>query len=56
MCHPPIARSCRTRCRISSVSVPPISSVIGVSRTNAIAARARYEAADSAYQPDGSRA
>ena len=38
-----------------SVSVPPISSVIGVSRMTAIAARARYEGVERTNQPFASR-
>ncbi|OLE80334.1 MAG: hypothetical protein AUF76_14975 [Acidobacteria bacterium 13_1_20CM_2_65_9] len=40
---------------MSSVNVPPISSVIGVSRTTATPTRAAYEVADRTYQPEGSR-
>ena len=39
--------SSRTRCRISSVSVPPISSVIGRAARAAIAPRATYDIVDS---------
>ena len=55
MRHPPTSRSCRTRCRTRSVSVPPMSIVMGVSRTTAAAPRAKYDAVESAYHPDGSR-
>ena len=41
---------------MSSVSVPPISSVIGVSRAKAIATRARYDDVERTYQPFGARA
>ena len=43
--------SVRTRWRISSVSVPPMSSVIGISSASAIPARAAYDAGVITYQP-----
>ncbi len=51
----PMRRSCWTTWRISSVSVPPISSVIGASRPAASAARARYDEAESVYHPSAPR-
>ncbi len=40
---------------MSTVSVPPISSVAGVSSTSAIAVRAAYDGHDSAYHPSAPR-